>query len=255
MKKIVTICTISAMLLVSLFAITGCKNKEENKEENTQKNEVIEETNRAEENTVNNNQNTTYSDPQKVENNTVEQKESTTKASDDKTPIDINDSKSYYFVVNGKKYFAGDKISDLASSEFTLNKTGSEKELAANGYLIGGGAVLNSDKKTVFNITPFNNTKEKIKGADAFIGGFSLNKSNYDLLKGEIAVYGGITIGSSLDDVTKVFGEPTKKTEATEYVGPTYTYDAKESYRDFTISFDKDNTVKTLNWRNFTFNK
>lgn len=97
--------------------------------------------------------------------------------------------------------------------------------------------------------------KEKIKGADAFIGGFSLNKSNYDLLKGKIAVYGGITIGSSLDDVTKVFGEPTKKTEATEYVGPTYTYDAKESYRDFTISFDKDNTVKTLNWRNFTFNK
>ena len=167
MKKIVTICTISAMLLVSLFAITGCKNKEENKEENTQKNEVIEETNRAEENTVNNNQNT---------------------------------SKSYYFAVNGKKYFAGDKISDLASSEFTLNKTGSEKELAANGYLIGGGAVLNSDNKTVFNITPFNNTKEKIKGADAFIGGFSLN-------------------------------------------------------RDFTISFDKDNTVKTLNWRNFTFNK
>ena len=74
MKKIVTICTISAMLLVSLFAITGCKNKEENKEENTQKNEVIEETNRAEENTVNNNQNTTYSDPQKAEN-TVEQKE------------------------------------------------------------------------------------------------------------------------------------------------------------------------------------
>ena len=64
MKKIVTICTISAMLLVSLFAITGCKNKEENKEENTQKNEVIEETNRAEENTVNNNQNTTYSNPQ-----------------------------------------------------------------------------------------------------------------------------------------------------------------------------------------------
>ena len=160
MKKIVTICTISAMLLVSLFAITGCKNKEENKEENTQKNEVIEETNRAEENTVNNNQNTTYSDPQKAEN-TVEQKESTTKDSDDKTPIDINDSKSYYFAVNGKKYFAGDKISDLASSEFTLNKTGSEKELAANGYLIGGGAVLNSDNKTVFNITPFNNTKEK----------------------------------------------------------------------------------------------
>ena len=246
MKKIVTICTISAMLLVSLFAITGCKNKEENKEENTQKNEVIEETNRAEENKVENNT---------VAENTVKQKESTTKASDDKTPIDINDSKSYYFAVNGKKYFAGDKISDLASSEFTLNKTGSEKELAANGYLIGGGAVLNSDKKTVFNITPFNNTKEKIKGADAFIGGFSLNKSNYDLLKGEIAVYGGITIGSSLDDVTKVFGEPTKKTEATEYVGPTYTYDAKESYRDFTISFDKDNTVKTLNWRNFTFNK
>lgn len=241
MKKKLTIFALIAILLVSLFTMTGCGNSETNQ---TNERENVEE--KANE--------TTENETKQEENTTKEAKKSekTTKPID-KTPIDINDVNSYFFVVNGKKYSAGDKISELASSDLSLNKTGSDKELSANGYLIGGGAVLNSEKDTVFNITPFNNTDSKVKGSEAVIGGFSLNEYNYEDLSGDIEIYGGITIGTSMDDIKAVFGEPTSTREATSYSGPTYTYDAEESYREFNFSFDKEGKVKTISWQNFVF--
>lgn len=242
MKKIITISTIITLLVISLFTMTGCENKENNQSitNNAEKNETNEAIENKSENTT---------------DNTVANKDENknTPKEIDKTPININDSKSYFFVVKGKKYYSGDKISDLTSSEFTFNKTGSEKEIPVNGYLIGGGSVQNSDKHTVFSVTAYNNTKEKIKGSDAVIGGFNLDKYGYDYLSGDIEIFGGITIGTSIDDVKAVFGEPSKKTEETQYSGPSYTYDAEARYREFVFNFDKEGKVKSLSWRNFNF--
>lgn len=256
MKKTITIFTLIAILIVSLFTMTGCGDEEKTskKKKSEESNEIINNTtNELMNNTTNSLAGNTTNNL--VGNTTNETGKNTTTQSKpiDKTPININESSSYFFVVKGKKYSSGDKISELTASDFSFNKTGSEKEIPANGYLIGGGSVLNSEKRTVFSITPYNNTSAKIKGADAVIGGFSLNKSGYDYLSGDIEIYGGITIGTSMEDVKAVFGEPTKTTEATEYAGPTYTYDAEARYRSFTFNFDKEEKVKSISWENFTF--
>jgi hypothetical protein len=180
-------------------------------------------------------------------------KETTTIDSSKK--IDLEDSASYYFIVKGVKYTAGDKISKLVDNGFKQSKTGAEKEIPANGYLIGGGAILNSDNKTVFDITPVNITKEKIKGSEGQIGSFSIDKSEAEKLSGDVEIFGGITIGTSIEDIEAVFGTPSTKTEATEYNGPTYTYSAKASYRSFTFRFDKEGKLNSLRWQNYTFNK
>ncbi len=247
MKKQITMVLIIATLLISLFTMTGCSNKNENQND---KNEIKETNNVA--NKTEDVDNKTEGEEEKNTTTQQEKTENTTKPID-KTPIDINDSKSYFFVVKGKKYYAGDKISELTSSGFTFNKTGSEKEIPANGYLIGGGSVQNSDKRTVFNITPYNNTNAKIKGAEASIGGFSVDNYGYKYLSGDVEIFGGITIGTAMEDVKTVFGEPSKTTEGTSSNGPTYTYEAKASYRYFIIGFDKDGKVSSIKWQNFNF--
>ena len=246
LKFIVTI----MILLSILVALSGCGIKNDVKTMEEKIRRELEETteNEAEESDDETDEVEDNKKTQTKKEKTVEQKPV------DKTPVDIKLNSSYYFVVNGKKYNVGDKISSLSESNLKLNSTGGEKELQKNGYLIGGGAVLNSEKKTVFNITPYNNGQSKVKAADTVIGGFSLDKYGYNYLSGNVEICNGITIGTSIDDVKTVFGEPTKTTEGTEYRGPTYTYDAKSNYMQFTFAFDKDGKIERISWQNFNLN-
>ena len=250
MKRYLKFLVTIIVLLSILVALSGCriKNNVQTIEEKIRRDleETIENEEKSDDETVETEENTKTQTKQ--EEKTVEQKPV------DKTPVDIKLNSSYYFVVNGKKYNVGDKISSLSESNLKLNSTGGEKELQKNGYLIGGGAVLNSEKKTVFNITPYNNGQSKVKAADTVIGGFSLDKYGYDYLSGNIEICNGITIGTSIDDIKTVFGEPTKTTEGTQYRGPTYTYDAKSNYMQFTFAFDKDGKVERISWQNFNLN-
>lgn len=242
MKKLIKTFSIITVLLITLLVMTGCENKEENENINFSTNQEASEGNEID------------TEEQENTTNEPEVKEEKVAKEIDKTPVDINDRSSYFFVVKGKEYKAGDKIADLTSDgEYTLNKTGAEKEIPARGYLIGGGAVRNKESKTVFNITPYNSSAEQIKGADGSIGGFSLDKYGYDYLNGEVEICRGITIGTSIDDIKAVFGEPTKTTEATETSGPIYTYDATDSYTNFTFGFDTEGKVKSIKWQKFIF--
>ena len=233
MKKTLKMLVIFAILFASLVTLAGCGNeKEDNKSKNNRNENVAEEKNNYTEeneinNTINNTTNNTVNGNTTANNKTVKEV--------DKTPVDIKDNSSYYFIVNGKKYSAGDKISTLSESGYHLNKTGSEKELQPNGYLIGGDAILNSDNKTVFNATPFNNTKETIKGADAVIGSFYVDESSNEKYNLNVEIVNGITIGTSIEDM--------------EYNGPTYTYDVSGEYKTFYFYFNKEGKITSMKWQ------
>lgn len=251
MKKVMKLLKISIILCLGLVILTGCgDNDKATRTKNSKKENVVERTNNSvEENEVNNVVNNTTTNQNTVDDNKTIAKEV------DKTPRDFKDDSSYYFIVKGKKYMAGDKISGLSESGYHLNKAGSEKDLQKYGYLIGGGAVLDSDNKTVFNITPFNGSKETIKAADATIGSFSIDEYGYEKLNGEVEIVNGITIGTPIEDVKTILGEPTKITEATEYNGPTYEYSVSGEYKSFTFRSDKEGKIKSIRWQNYVMSE
>lgn len=260
MKKTLTILSLIAILIAGLFLMTGCgdedtKSSKSKKDDETKV--VIDDEDDDKDADKDDEKDEDKDDDKDDEKDSKKDDKDDKKTSKtiDKTPIDLENSDSYYFVVKGVKYKAGDKISKLTDNGFKQSKTGAEKEIPANGYLIGGGSILNSDGKTVFDVTPVNTTKEKIKGADGQIGSFSIDKSEFEKLSGDVEIFGGITIGTSIEDIEAIFGEPKTKTEATEYNGPTYTYNAKASYRSFTFRFDKEGKLYSFRWQNYTFNK
>lgn len=250
MKKIITVLALISILVIGLFTMTGCGEEEttKSKKKSSDKDQTSQVTDKDKDDKDSKNDKDSKDDK---DNKDDDKKTKTV----DKTPINLEDSSAYYFIVNGVKYTAGDKISKLVDNGFTQSKTGAEKEIPANGYLIGGGAILNSDKKTVFDVTPVNTTSGKIKGAEGQIGSFSIDQYEAEKLKGGFEIFGGITLGTSIEDIEAIFGQPTSKTDATEYAGPTYTYNAKASYRSFTFRFDKDGKLNSLRWQNYTFNK
>lgn len=283
MKKILQIILISIMLCVGVFTLVGCSEKDEetssskgNKTSQSSKNEEDEDIDeksdkeddeddeddsddkktqdddKDEDDKIKDNDNDDEKeddDDEDIKNEDDEEDKKETAKPVDKTPVDIKNNSSYYFVINGKKYNAGDKISDLSESKLHLNKTASEKELQTYGYLIGGNNVLNTDNKTVLSVTPFNGTKTKVKSADASIGGVYISKYNYESLDGKVEITNGITIGTSIEDVKAVFGQPTKITEpSTEYYGPTYSYEVTGEYKSFVFGFDKDGKVESIRW-------
>lgn len=268
MKKTLTVLTLIAILIAGLFLMSGCgdddtssskskKSKEDDTSyvEDNDKDDDDDKDSKSSKDDKDDDDDKDSKDDKDDKDDDDDKDDKKVSKTIDKTPIDLENSDSYYFVVKGVKYKAGDKISKLTENGFKQSKTGAEKEIPANGYLIGGGAILNSDNKTVFDVTPINITKEKIKGSEGQIGSFSIDKSEAEKLSGDVEIFGGITIGTSIEDIESVFGTPSSKTEATEYNGPTYTYNAKASYRSFTFRFDKEGKLNSLRWQNYTFNK
>ena len=268
MKKILTVLALIVVLIAGLVLMTGCGDEEKSSSKKKSKKDnntsyVADNKDDDDNKDSKNSKNSKSDDEEDKDNKSSNENNKSSDKSDadkkskeiDKTPIDLENNESYYFVVKGVKYKAGDKISKLIENGFKQSKTGAEKEISANGYLIGGGAILDSNGKTVFDVTPVNVTKEKIKGSEGQIGSFSIDESDYEKLSGDVEIYGGITIGTSIEDITAVFGTPSTKVDATEYAGPSYTYSAKTSYRSFTFRFSKDGKVNSIRWQNYTFNK
>ncbi len=167
----------------------------------------------------------------------------------------LDDDKSYFFAIDGKKYYAGDKISDIANSGFSLRENEKIKNAPAGKYIIGAGNMVNSDDKICFSVTPYNIKDTDLTVQETVLGGFSLDK-NYaknDEKAMNIEIYGGIKIGSTKDEVEKVFGT-TDDTSITETYS-VYRYQSSEVYRRFEIQFDSDDLVKSIVWKNLEFKK
>ena len=145
----------------------------------------------------------------------------------------VNDNDSYYFIYDGKT-----------------------EDVPANKYMIGAGYIQTADKKTSFYVTPYNTESSAVKVPDTSIGGFDLDEDNlkYDSKLADVEVVGGLKLGSSLDDVKKVFGETEEIYERSNY--DQYTYKSEEVYRNYEFKFSKDEKkVIEIKWKNLVFNK
>lgn len=220
MKKKILVIWLIAILVVTLFVLTGCGNNKDNSSKNDEG-----------ENSV---------------------------ATEKVNAIDNNDN--YYVKIKGEKFNVGDKISNISKVGLEQDSRVLSEKVAKNTYMIGAGRIYNSNKKIVCNLTPYNSTGSEITVADAVIGGLEVGDYQYDKISDEvlaldIEVAGGIKLGSSYDDVKKIFGETEEVYEAEKLGYKKYTYKSKEIYRSYEFTIDKDGKVSKIGWQNLVFNK
>lgn len=201
---------------------------------------------------TNNNNNTTTSS-----NGNQENGNSSVSENKDVDAIDNNDN--YYVSIKGKKFKVGDKISDLKEVGLKQQDRVLSEKVKKNTYVIGAGSILNDAGKRVINLTPYNPTDDTITVADAVIGGcevgdYLYSKIDKEVLDLDVEVGGGIKLGSTLEDVKKVFGE-TDTTYTAESLGYTkYTYKSKKIYKSYEFTIDKDGKVSKIYWQNLAYN-
>ena len=133
------------------------------------------------------------------------------------------------------------------------------EKVKKNTYVIGAGTIENAAGNRVISLTPYNPTNDTITVADAVIGGcdvgeYSYSKISKDVLDLNIEV-GGIKLGSSLEDIVKVFGETTDVYESESLGYKKYTYKSKEVYRKFEFSIDKNGKLSEIYFQNLVYNK
>lgn len=190
-------------------------------------------------------------------NENQENGNSTVSENKDVDAIDNNDN--YYVSVNGKKFKAGDKISNLKEVGLKQQDRVLSEKIKKNTYLIGAGSIENEAGKRIISVTPFNPTDDTITVADAVIGGCDVGEYSYSRIPKEVLdldiEIGGIKLGDTLEDVENVFGK-TENIYKSENLGYTkYTYKSKEVYRSYEITVDdKEGKVSQIYWKNLAYN-
>lgn len=168
--------------------------------------------------------------------------------------VNFKDKNSYYFVINGQKYTTENTLKDIEASGFTQDSNAVQTDMQKGSYSLSGGFFKDSiTGNTIFSVIPINTTDDVIKCADANIGGFYLEEYYYKDYTGKIEVNDGITIGSTVDELVSVFGDPTEMDmrENYENLGILYKYKVG-MFQYFEFEIDKTtNKVKVISWRFF----
>ncbi|MCQ2570892.1 MAG: outer membrane protein assembly factor BamE [Candidatus Saccharibacteria bacterium] len=165
------------------------------------------------------------------------------------------DNSAYFININGTKYNFNNKISDLAKSGYEADKRIAEQgyTVKPNQYLIliGASQLTNKSVSTGISFTPYNDGTKEVAVKDAKLGSVTVragySESDKKAIE-KITFNGGLHIGSTREQVVKVFGAPTKTNsydnnyEYIEYTSSTY------KYYKFTI---KDGVVSEITWENF----
>lgn len=174
-------------------------------------------------------------------------------ADNNETASFLNDDSSYFVIIDGKKFMAGDLIGDLSEVGYYMKSTEAEKALESDTYAIGVGYMMNSDNENIFNVTPYNNGASTVRLSETVIGGFNLDYvwAKNDERSSGFEVYGGIKLGSAMDEVKAVFGEPASVTEVTvlDKVSVYYEYESDETYRSYKFCFE-EGIVTSISWQN-----
>lgn len=190
---------------------------------------------------------------------TTNQENGSSSVSKNKDVDAVNNNDNYYISVKGKKFKVGDKITNLKEAGLKLTDEMLAKKFKLNNYDIQDGDVKNEDGKNVFNILPYNPTNDRITVADAVIGGFVVGDYQYskidkEILDLDIEVGGEIKLGSTLEDVKKVFGETDDIYKASSLGYTEYTYRSNEKQKLYEFRIDKDGKVCKIYWQNFAYN-
>ena len=168
--------------------------------------------------------------------------------------IDFKDKNSYYFVINGQKYSTDNTLKDIENSGFVQDANIAQSDIQKGGYSLNGGTFKDATTgNTIFSVIPVNNTDGTIKCTDANIGGFCLDEYYYKDYPDKIEVNEGITIGSTVDELISIFGDPTEKDMRDGYdnLGILYKYKVG-MFQYFEFEIDKStNKIKVISWRFF----
>lgn len=188
-----------------------------------------------------------------------EKKDDGKEVAEEKFSIDNNSC--YYVKINGTKLKAGDKISSVSSVGLKIKDKNLSTEIPKNRYLLAQ-YVVDSNEKEICEFVPLNDTDNKITVADAVIGGFEVGTYNYkkiaqETLAYDIEIYGGIKLGSSYDDMVRVFGEPEFKYEAQaneQLKMEAYTtYKYYKGYKAFEFIVDDSGKISEIKWNNYDY--
>ena len=167
------------------------------------------------------------------------------------TAYSYTSNDAYFVKINGKKYNFNNTISDVESTGFKLSSQAKEKTVKSGQYLIliGSGTRLTKGDAGI-GFTPYNDGDDTVSVSKAKLGSVSVNSSTLEsaqsVLK-KITFNGGIHLGSTVAQLKKAFGEPTKLDQAS--YGDTYEYKAG-TYKKFTIKV-KDGVVSEISWTNY----
>lgn len=180
--------------------------------------------------------------------------------SSDKT-VSIRDNDIYFVKINGTKFKAGDKVSNVSKIGLKQKEKDLKQTIPSNRYLMAT-SIVNDSNKEIFKVVPLNSTEQTITYADSVIGGIELGDYNYnkisqDTLSYDLEFVGGIKLGSSYEDVLKVFGEPDFKyeREAKELL-PAYTSISYSSgYKGFEFIIDDSGKVSQIEWKNYDYDE
>jgi mannitol-specific phosphotransferase system IIBC component len=167
------------------------------------------------------------------------------------TAYSYTSNDAYFVKINGKKYNFNSTMSDVEKSGFKMSSQAKEKTVKSGQYLIlmGGGTRLTKGDAGL-GYTPYNDGSSTVSISDAKLGSISVNSTSLEsaqsVLK-KITFNGGIHLGSTVAQLKKAFGEPTKLDQAS--YGDTYEYKAS-TYKKFTIKV-KDGVVTEISWTNY----
>ena len=179
------------------------------------------------------------------------------------TVTSIRDNSIYFVSISGKKFKAGDKLSSISKVKLSLKEKDLSQTIPKNRYLMAK-SVLNSKGVEVCSFVALNDTDSTIDYKDAVIGGFEVGDINYgrlssDTLALNIEIVGGIKLGSSYEDLVKVFGEEDFKYEAEaneKLKMPSYTtYKYSSGYKGFEFTIDDSGKVSKIHWNNYNYNE
>ena len=167
------------------------------------------------------------------------------------TAYSYTSNDAYFVKINGKKYNFNNTLSEVENSGFKLSSAAKEKTVKSGQYLIliGSGTRLTKGDAGI-SYTPYNDGNDTVSVSKAKLGSVSVNSSSLEsaqsVLK-KITFNGGIHLGSTVAQLKKAFGEPTKLDQAS--YGDTYEYKAS-TYKKFTFKV-KDGVVTEISWTNY----
>lgn len=176
-----------------------------------------------------------------------------TEEEQNKTTDFINDDDSYFIIIDGQKFSAGDNIIDLSDIGYNLRESEASEKVPANKFLIGAGGMRDLEDNLIFKVIPFNPTESSVMLSDAVIGGIDLDDfaKRYNDKVENLEVYGGVKLGFTEDELKEVFGEPSDISKGDNY--HIYRYKSDDSNRYYQFNFDEEGRVSRIKWQNLLF--
>jgi len=169
MKKVLIL-----ILVLTTLLVTGCGEKEESSDKSN-----------------NNGSKTNTSTPSETTNG----------------KIDLSDNKNFFIIVDGVRFDTNTKIKDILDKGYTLGSS-DEKSLtkefeAGKGQL--SALYMKRDGNTIFGASPVNRSNKTITKSECTIYEIFL----YDTWYTNVTIVGGLTMGSTIEEVEAVFGTDT----------------------------------------------